>query len=67
MRELLKYISSMYGNPVVYVTENGVGDCGTILDETRVNFLKNYIDQVLQGNAIDFEFLFISLKLSLKI
>lgn len=66
MRELLKYISSTYGNPVVYVTENGVGDCGTILDETRVNYLKNYIDQVLQGNTIDFKFLFILLKLPLK-
>lgn len=61
MRELLKYIKSTYGNPVVYVTENGVGDCGTIVDETRVNYLKNYIDQVLQGNAIDFKFLFILL------
>lgn len=53
MRELLKYIKSTYGNPVVYVTENGVGDCGTIVDETRVNYLKNYIDQVLQALKLD--------------
>lgn len=50
MRELLKYIKTKYGNPVVYVTENGVGDCGTLLDETRVNYLRDYIDQVLSGN-----------------
>ena len=50
MRELLKYIKSTYRNPVVYVTENGVGDCGTLLDDTRVNYLRNYIDQVLSGN-----------------
>lgn len=51
MRELLKYIKSTYGDHVVYVTENGVGDCGTLLDETRVNYLRNYIDQVLSGNV----------------
>lgn len=50
MRELLKYIKTKYGNPIVYVTENGVGDCGTLLDETRVNYLRDYIDQVLSGN-----------------
>ena len=50
MRALLKYIKTKYGNPIVYVTENGVGDCGSLLDETRVNYLRNYIDQVLSGN-----------------
>lgn len=34
----------MYGNFVVYVIENGVGDCGIIVDEIRVNYIKNYID-----------------------
>lgn len=44
MREFLKYIKFMYGNFVVYVIENGVGDCGIIVDEIRVNYFKNYID-----------------------
>lgn len=44
MREFLKYIKFIYGNFVVYVIENGVGDCGIIVDEIRVNYFKNYID-----------------------
>ena len=62
MRELLKYIKTKYGNPIVYVTENGVGDCGTLLDETRVNYLRNYIDQVLSGNIPKYLKIFLDIR-----
>ena len=62
MRELLKYIKTKYGNLIVYVTENGVGDCGTLLDETRVNYLRNYIDQVLSGNIPKYLKIFLDIR-----
>lgn len=43
-RKLLNWIKEEYGNPLVYVTENGVGDSGGSLeDQHRVTFLQEYL------------------------
>ncbi len=50
MRRLLNWIKKEYGNPPVYITENGVGTSYAELDdEDRVQYLKAYIDEALKG------------------
>ena len=50
IRRLLKWIKLEYGNPPVYITENGVGtSVPDIDDEDRVQFLKAYINEALKG------------------
>ncbi len=52
--ELLKMVQNEYGNPPVFITENGaafndtVAD-GKIADEKRINFLKGYLRKVHQA------------------
>lgn len=49
MYRLLKWVSSEYGNPEIYVTENGASyhdgpdDSGRVKDERRIRFLKGYL------------------------
>ena len=50
LKKLLKYIKDTYGNPPVLITENGVSDRNSSLDDQhRVNFYTGYINNVLQG------------------
>ncbi len=50
--EILKYVKEKYGNPNIYITENGVAfwesinDQGEVLDENRIQFLKAYLSEV---------------------
>lgn len=40
-RKLLNWVKTQYNNPLVYVTENGIGDeTGTLQDDERVLYLK---------------------------
>lgn len=50
-RKLLKFIKDEYGNPPIYVTENGVSERGAVdlNDIHRTYFYKNYINQGLKG------------------
>lgn len=50
-RKLLKFIKDEYGNPPIYVTENGVSERGAVdLDDVhRIYFYKHYINQGLKG------------------
>lgn len=50
-RKLLKFIKDEYGNPPIYVTENGVSERGAVdlNDMHRTYFYKNYINQGLKG------------------
>lgn len=50
-RKLLKFIKDEYGNPPIYVTENGVSEQGAVdlNDMHRTYFYKNYINQGLKG------------------
>ena len=52
LRKLLNHIKNTYGNPPVLITENGVSDNnGTLEDEQRVNYFKDYINNALKGNV----------------
>lgn len=56
LRELLLWIKDRYGNPPVYITENGCATPdevvnGKVDDPRRVNYLKGYIGAV--GEAIE--------------
>lgn len=49
--EILKMLQNEYGNPPVYITENGVAfyepkEPKTIQDDNRIQFLKDYLFQV---------------------
>ncbi|XP_018335102.1 myrosinase 1-like [Agrilus planipennis] len=49
-RKLLNWIKEMYKNPLIYVTENGVADKGSALNDTnRITFLRNYMVQLLKA------------------
>jgi lactase-phlorizin hydrolase len=54
-RKLLNWIKNTYGNPELYVTENGYADDGTIgLNDTRrVNFYRLYINELLKAVTVD--------------
>ncbi|KAK6190480.1 hypothetical protein SNE40_002342 [Patella caerulea] len=49
LRKLLNYIKTTYGNIDVYITENGAADCGTNEDQVRVDYVKRYLNAVLQA------------------
>ncbi|XP_076452482.1 lactase/phlorizin hydrolase-like [Babylonia areolata] len=49
IRKLLNYLRQTYNNPDVYVTENGYADCGTMKDEKRITYLKEYSNNVLKA------------------
>ena len=50
LRELLNYIRVNYNNPPVMITENGASDRNSSIEDThRVNFYRDYINNVLRG------------------
>ncbi|XP_071610237.1 lactase-like protein isoform X3 [Heliangelus exortis] len=54
-RRLLNFIKTQYGNPLIYVTENGVSDkveCTQLCDEWRIEYLKGYINEILKDSLI---------------
>jgi beta-glucosidase/6-phospho-beta-glucosidase/beta-galactosidase len=57
IRRLLVWIKDHYGNPEVFITENGVSDIpaehGTLNDHFRVNFYREYINNVLKAVKLD--------------
>ncbi|KAG9349160.1 hypothetical protein JZ751_029483 [Albula glossodonta] len=55
LRRLLNWIKEEYGDPEIYVTENGVAtDSKTTVDDTdRIFFLKTYIDEALKAQNLD--------------
>ncbi|TSK92928.1 Lactase-phlorizin hydrolase [Bagarius yarrelli] len=55
LRRLLNWIKEEYGDPEIYITENGVStDAGTTVDDTdRIFFLKTYIDEALKAHNLD--------------
>ena len=50
-RRLLKFIKDEYGNPPIYVTENGISESGPVdLNDThRIHYYENYLNQALKG------------------
>ncbi|XP_076857376.1 lactase/phlorizin hydrolase-like [Brachyhypopomus gauderio] len=55
LRRLLNWIKEEYGDPEIYITENGVAtNTGTADDDTdRIFFLKTYIDEALKAHNLD--------------
>ncbi|TNN00441.1 hypothetical protein fugu_011687 [Takifugu bimaculatus] len=51
-RRLLNFVKSQYGNPMIYVTENGVSEkmaCTELCDEWRIHYHKDYINEMLKA------------------
>jgi len=53
LRRALCWVKDHYGNPPVYVTENGFSDSsGTLDDHDRVDYLRRYINELLKGDSL---------------
>ncbi len=54
-RKMLHWISRTYGNPEIYVTENGYADfnTSTVNDPGRVEYYRMYINEMLKAIKID--------------
>lgn len=59
IRRMLNWVKYTYGDIPIYITENGVSDRnGSLQDEHRISYYKQYINNVLKGNVtMDFKFL----------
>uniref|UniRef100_A0A8D0ABL1 beta-glucosidase n=1 Tax=Sander lucioperca TaxID=283035 RepID=A0A8D0ABL1_SANLU len=55
LRRLLNWIKEEYGDPEIYITENGVAtDIKTTVDDTdRIFYYKTYIDETLKAHNLD--------------
>lgn len=55
LRKMLHWISQTYGNPEIMVTENGYADYNnsTAKDPLRVEYYRNYINEMLKAIKID--------------
>ncbi|XP_076643687.1 myrosinase 1-like [Halictus rubicundus] len=52
-RGLLHELSSRYGNPPLYVTENGFSDYGTVNDTDRIDYFRSYLKEMLEAIHVD--------------
>jgi len=54
LRKLLTWVKNEFGDPKIYVTENGVSDhTGTLNDDTRVFYYQHYINNVMKAVTRD--------------
>uniref|UniRef100_A0A3P9J4L6 beta-glucosidase n=1 Tax=Oryzias latipes TaxID=8090 RepID=A0A3P9J4L6_ORYLA len=55
LRRLLNWIKEEYGDPDIYISENGAAlEAGTLWDDiNRVFFYKTYIDEALKAHELD--------------
>ena len=55
LRRLLNWIKEEYGDPEIYITENGVAtDTKTTVDDiVRIFYYKTYIDEALKGKLLN--------------
>lgn len=55
IRRLLRFLKEEYGNPPIYITENGVSEHSSggqgLNDYHRSYYYKHYINQALKGNT----------------
>ncbi|CAH1641613.1 unnamed protein product [Spodoptera littoralis] len=47
--KLLNEIKSLYDNPPVFITANGWSSAGGLLDEDRINYLRTYLNALLDA------------------
>lgn len=48
-------LQTQYGNPMIYVTENGVSEkmlCTDLCDDWRMKYYKDYINEMLKGKVV---------------
>ncbi|XP_057692182.1 lactase-like b isoform X2 [Corythoichthys intestinalis] len=51
-RRMLNFVKTQYGNPMIYVTENGVSEkmqCTELCDEWRIQYYRDYINEMLKA------------------
>ncbi|XP_046719853.1 lactase-like b [Silurus meridionalis] len=51
-RRLLNFIKAQFGNPKIYITENGVSEktmCAELCDDWRIQYYRNYINEMLKA------------------
>ncbi|XP_075140642.1 lactase/phlorizin hydrolase [Leptodactylus fuscus] len=54
LRRLLRWIKEEFNNPAIYVTENGISERGTDLnDEWRTHYYKHYVNEALKAVKYD--------------
>jgi beta-glucosidase/6-phospho-beta-glucosidase/beta-galactosidase len=51
MRKLMIWLKKEYPSYDVYITENGVSDCGDTTDQSRIDYYKSYTNELLKGSA----------------
>lgn len=49
IRKLVNWISDTYNQPEIFVTENGYSDKGGLEDEDRLNYLREYLSNVVDA------------------
>ncbi|XP_071962886.1 cytosolic beta-glucosidase-like [Antedon mediterranea] len=54
-RRLLNWIKKKYGNPVIYITENGIStnDTFNVNDQIRIDYYSAYLSEVLKAIELD--------------
>ncbi|KAK1784915.1 hypothetical protein P4O66_018360, partial [Electrophorus voltai] len=53
--QVMKDFITQYGNPKIYITENGVSEmmmCTELCDDWRIQYYKDYINEMLKGKAL---------------
>ncbi|XP_056392597.1 lactase/phlorizin hydrolase-like [Hyla sarda] len=54
LRRLLRWIKEEFNNPAIYITENGISERGTNLnDEWRTYYYKHYINEAMKAVKFD--------------
>ncbi|CAL7945100.1 unnamed protein product [Xylocopa violacea] len=53
LRTSLRYVAERYGNPPIYICENGVSDDGAINDDDRIYYYREYLKQLLLAVYVD--------------
>ncbi|XP_066544255.1 lactase/phlorizin hydrolase [Amia ocellicauda] len=54
-RRILNFIKEEYGDPPIYITENGISERGPVSlnDDHRIHYYENYINQALKASILD--------------
>ncbi|BFZ09250.1 hypothetical protein BsWGS_12289 [Bradybaena similaris] len=49
LKELLLHVTTTYNKPAIYVTASGIGTCGTLQDQDRIDYIRDYSNNVLEA------------------
>uniref|UniRef100_A0A2C9K7J0 Cytosolic beta-glucosidase n=1 Tax=Biomphalaria glabrata TaxID=6526 RepID=A0A2C9K7J0_BIOGL len=49
LTEVLMYLKSFYNTPAIYVTQNGLATCGTLKDQHRIEYIREYTTSLLDA------------------